>query len=380
MGGPGVCDEKGLETRGSPVLGGPTGRSRYAAGSYPTGKLPTSGRKMARRLITSLNQMRLRPFLSLGSAAVVAVVCLLSVPAATQKTSKGSVEAAGQTQSEVGNGSGDRQSRNPRSDNPATDGRVNVTVTPQHEEKGEGGSPKGLGWITWFISVVFSWPFLVAALAVYVLCRPRRVQSILLNFQSFKFFGAEFILDRRSGSTAEAAIQVYRDAVKDKFDAIAQGEQIADKHKRIVDKLLEKTSGILKGVALRSTIYVPDMLFDESLYQLLDYYPTTSDGGKKGRVFSARYGMIGRCWRSEKSVVQGKVPTNEGELINVWGMGKREASEAALGRQSFACVILKNADNVPLGLFYMDSSPELAFDSTWDQLEPFIGERQNPMD
>ena len=82
--------------------------------------------------------------------------------------------------------------------------------------------------------------------------------------------------------------------------------------------------------------------------------------------------MIGRCWRSEKSVVQGKVPTNEGELINVWGMGKREASEAALGRQSFACVILKNADNVPLGLFYMDSSPELAFDSTWDQLEPFI--------
>src|SRR5947209_2142136 len=201
-------------TSGSPVLGGPTGRSRYAAGHNPTGKLSASGRKMARRLISSLNQMGLRPFLSLGSAAVVAVACLLSVPSAAQAASKGSVEAAGQTESQVGNGSGDRQSRNSRSDNPATDSRVNVTVMPQNEGKGEAGSPKGLGWITWFISVVFSWPFLVAAFAIYLLWKPKRVLSVLLPFQSFKIFGAEFILDRRSGSTAEAALQVYREAVK----------------------------------------------------------------------------------------------------------------------------------------------------------------------
>ncbi len=196
----------------------------------------------------------------------------------------------------------------------------------------------------------------------------------MLQIQSFKVFGAEFVLDRRSGSTAETAIQVYRNEVKKKFDKLAKTEQIKDKHKKIVDKLLEATSGPMKGVNFRSTIYVPDMLLDQSLYQLLNYYPQTSEGGPRGRAFSTRYGMIGRCWRLQKSDLKGKVSTNPEELIGEWAMTRTEAKEAAVGRKSFACILLKNVNDECLGLFYMDSQPESVFEPTWNQVEEFVRE------
>lgn len=135
-----------------------------------------------------------------------------------------------------------------------------------------------------------------------------------------------------------------------------------------------ETRELLKGVNLRSTIYVQDMLFDESLYQLLDYHPPTSEGGKKGRAFSTRYGMIGRSWRLEKSDFNGKVPTDPEDLIGKWAMTRTEAREAALGRKSFACILLKNVNDECLGLFYMDSHPESVFDPTWTQTEKLVRE------
>jgi len=274
----------------------------------------------------------------------------------------------------VKDGGSDRQTNNTKSGDQAVDSRVNVTVRPQNEEKGDTGSsaPQGLGWIPWFFSVLFSWPCLAALLIAYVLWNPQRVQNILLHVRSFKLFGAEFVMDREGRSTAEAAIQVYRDAVKEKFDAISVSENIAEKHKQIVDKLLDPTTGYLKSASIRSTIYVPDILFDETLYQLLDYYPATKDGGKRGRIFSARYGMIGRTWRLEKSDVNGTVPTDPEDLVRGWAMTRKEAKEAALDRKSFACILLKNASDECLGMFYMDSLPERVFDATWTEVESFV--------
>jgi hypothetical protein len=311
-----------------------------------------------------------------AAPAVLAIGCLLSIAVSAQQAPAATEPGAAQGGSQVKDGGSDRQASNTKSGDQAADGRVNVTVRPQNEEKGDTGSstPKGWGWIPWFFSVVLSWPFLVAALAIYLLRRPQLIQSIVLHIQSFKVFGAEFILDRRSGSTAEAAIQVYRDAVKEKFDVKVESEGIADKHKKIVDKLLDGSSGTLKGANLRSTIYVPDMLLDQSLYQLLDYYPPTSDGGRKGRAFSTRYGMIGRSWRLEKSDFKGKVSTNPEDLIGEWAMTRTEAKEAALGRKSFACILLKNVNDECLGLFYMDSRPESVFDSAWTQTEKLVRE------
>lgn len=160
--------------------------------------------------------------------------------------------------------------------------------------------------------------------------------------------------------------------MQEKFDEIVKTERIAVKHKKLVEALQKAT---LTDIAFRSTIYVPDMLLDESLYQLLDYHPP--DGGKRGRVFSARYGMIGRCWRLEKSDVKGSVSTFEETLVDEWGMDRTEAREAARGRQSFACVILKNTDQVCLGLFYMDSQKPWVFDSKWNELEPLVRSEAN---
>jgi hypothetical protein len=326
--------------------------------------MANSGRKMTHKLMIWSKQMYVR---SLLSATLIAGT-LLSVHLVAQQANKG----AGNADLQVKDAGG--QPNNSRPADQATDGRVNVTVAPQKEEKEDSGSstPKSWGWIPWFFSVLISWPCLAALLTIYVLRNPERIQNILLHVRSFKLFGAEFVMDREGRSKAEAAIQVYRDAVKERFDAISASENIADKHKQIVDKLLDGAGGLLKGANIRSTIYVPDILFDETLYQLLDYYPPTQDSGKRGRIFSARYGMIGRSWRLEQSDVNGTVSTNPEDLVRSWAMTRKEAKEAALERKSFACILLKNASDECLGVFYMDSLPERVFDATWVQVEEFV--------
>ncbi len=125
----------------------------------------------------------------------------------------------------------------------------------------------------------------------------------------------------------------------------------------------------------RATVHVPDVVFRRFLYQLLDYYP---GGEGRGRRFSERYGIIGRCWRMRKStadknaVVSTDRPVlavNEEEnriltLIRDWGMTRQEAEQARRNRRSVLCIILKvpkHDREIPIGLLYMDAEEENAF-------------------
>lgn len=265
---------------------------------------------------------------------------------------------------------------------------VQVKQQSEHDEK---------SWLRVIWDSLLPWPILIIAIIAYLLFSngaPNRIESLLRPFQSVKLFGQEFVLNQWGGRNAETAIRFYRQEVQTKFDRKAKKLKIADKHKAVIDQyaapiiselasneassegeLTKKQISKLTEKQVRSTIHIPDMLFDEALYQLLEYYPEHRQS-PHGRSFPVRYGIIGKAWRLGKSQYESKVPTSKERLIFEWGMTKGEAEQAGKGRQSFACIVLENKEKA-LGIFYLDAPAEAAFGDNadaekWKKLENAI--------
>lgn len=103
--------------------------------------------------------MRMLLLTSKAGAAILVIGCLFSMSmSAQQSTATPEQTRASQADSQRKDGGGGHQAGDRQSGDQATEGRVNVTVRPQNEEKGDAGSPtpKGCGWIPWFFSVLFS--------------------------------------------------------------------------------------------------------------------------------------------------------------------------------------------------------------------------------
>ena len=215
------------------------------------------------------------------------------------------------------------------------------------------------------------WPLVVLFLIMYFFKSKTaavRISQILRNFRSFKIFGGEFILSEEGAKeisqTAEETFEAYRKQTKREFHRLAGVYHVREKLENVVqrhlDKALqkEKLGGIHNIGDFRCTIHVPDILFAETFYQLLDYYPR---GGGRGRTWSIRFGIIGRAWRSGDDLAEGKVPSDPHDLILKWGMTREEAARAGQQRPSFLCVVLRDEQDTAVGLFYIDSAQEGAF-------------------
>lgn len=233
----------------------------------------------------------------------------------------------------------------------------------QKKKDSQAGSRLGV-WARGLVEIfkiVVSWPFVVAALLFYLVffrSAPSRVAIILKPFRSLKLFGTEFVLSEEAGADAEQAIETYRKQVKRKFDSLVEVHDIRSKLEAVIGELQPLIESRKKIKDLRCTLHVPDILFADTLYQLLDYYPL---GGGRGRAFSSRFGMIGLCWRSRKDQIKGEVPVKQGELIGRWGMTEEEAKKSGSGRQSFLALVLKDDSDTSLGVFYMDAPESNAF-------------------
>lgn len=158
------------------------------------------------------------------------------------------------------------------------------------------------------------------------------------------------------------AFGAFRRRVMTEFDRLVHTYKIDEKRRRLIDEyvrpLLERRNPH-RLPDLRSTIHVEDVLFTETLYQLLDYYPPST--GRRGRALSIRFGILGKAWRSRTDQVEGRVPVDRDELIRDWGMTWDEAAWAGHGRKSFACVVLQDQHRTPVCVVYVDSSEEDAF-------------------
>jgi len=230
----------------------------------------------------------------------------------------------------------------------------------------QNGAP--VAWLSFFVDLVraLAWPvvilILISALVMGAKFR-RRMAEFLRIFKSIKLWEAEFVISEAGAKEVamdlKEAFADYRRQVIWEYDRQLGVNLLKEKLERVVEDHV-KPYLIDSGDKLefRCTIHIPDILFAETLYQLLDYYPK---GGGRGRIWSTRFGIIGRVWRLGKSETLGNVPTREGALIGEWGMTREEASAAALGRRFFSCVVLRDEEDIALGIFYLDAAKENAF-------------------
>jgi hypothetical protein len=250
---------------------------------------------------------------------------------------------------------------------------MNVAVEPQTAEKPNSSDRLTFRSALW--NWLFGWPFMILVILAFFTAWPGRLALLLRPFESLKLFGAEFVLNRIGGEEVEDRLAKLRKREQEKFDREINEKGLSFKHHRLVDEYIRPNIEQFAYKNIRATIHVQDLLFEDGLYQLLDYYPNQRLGGR-GRSFSSRTGIIGKAWRLAKSQYAAVVPTNEEELILHWGMTSAEAPKAGHGRHSFACVVLKSGAEV-LGLLYFDSPVEKAFgendsDPAWHSLERAI--------
>ena len=221
--------------------------------------------------------------------------------------------------------------------------------------------------------VLLGWP-LALLLIIWSLFKspgvPRRMKELVSNFKTLEVAGFKLERADEVRANVEDNIADYRQQVKDLYDQVITKKNLVQKVTRLFgpnSKILEEINKARKSVdpnALvlrdyRCTIHVPDLLFADTFYQLLDYVPAQPNQVTRGRTWSYRFGFIGRTWRTEKSTIAG-VSANIDDLIDEWGMTRDEAN-GAQDRKSFLGILIKDDDGEAVGLFYMDSKEEEAF-------------------
>lgn len=210
-----------------------------------------------------------------------------------------------------------------------------------------------------------AWPIAAVALLV-ILVKSSAGSGFLRDFGSrvSKVTGPGFELSLEQGSPERVKLDLetqfaeYRLEVRKRFDALNHQYDVI----RLRDCLVEQV--LLPECQhdpsdLRCTIYIPDIVFIDALYRLTDYYPA---GGESGKVYSIRFGIIGRQWRLRESRYEPKVTTDKQTLTKDWGMTPAQANTKRTD-EAFLVVMLK-ADDVEQGLLFLSSKQPKPFGDT----------------
>jgi hypothetical protein len=209
------------------------------------------------------------------------------------------------------------------------------------------------------LRALFSWPTVVLLLILLAFFAPEKIRRLLGAVRSIRIFSSEVVLNEQTTYAAEEAFEGLRKQATKRFEHMVAKKSVKE---RFFDVMNREISPLLQeklknDSSLRSTIYVQDILFENRLTQLLDYWPT---GGGHGRSFPIYFGIIGKAWRLGRSDIKGNIPTNPENLILDWGMTYDQAVAKGKDRQSFASIILKDAANT-VGILYMDCKTKNAF-------------------
>jgi len=224
----------------------------------------------------------------------------------------------------------------------------------------------GINWI-------LNWPAAILLLGAAVLAllyfsdRFQRVIGRLMgNMKSLSFGGVGLALNSETAPEISANFDEVITSLKKR--ATAHYKQQAKIHD--LDYLLQQFMGDALPHKLgrtkddvhlnaRATIHVPDILFKEALYQIVDYFPGRYGSG---RWFSIRMGIIGRAWRLRTSIGVGNAQHTGEELITLWGMTDEEASDTSRQKPSYLCILLRSRNsNIPYGLIFVDSESQNYF-------------------
>lgn len=258
----------------------------------------------------------------------------------------------------------------------------------QIESKALAFTPQNNSELQW-IEKAFNWPiifiYLIISLVYYRLELAKLV-GLFGNVKSVNLFGNGIEFGENVKIESELSIKKYRSRINDAYNYQIQKEQLNDKLRYLVEDVKEYLCTV--GTAtpdelkLRCTIHIQDLLIQESLYQLLDYYPKSNGGA--GRIKSIRFGIIGLAWRTEKTQIRGNVDNSQNQLIKDWGLDMTESTSNS-DLKSFSAIILKSNDGIRLGVVYLDSNqPNLFGDlenenekEKSEKFEQFISEKSD---
>lgn len=244
-----------------------------------------------------------------------------------------------------------------------------------------GSASYSWDWLTEIVQSFFPWPFVVLFVFV-ILFFSRRSRNSLRGFlhdiglRKLSFSGTVIELgtegQREVQITFADAVQTINQYKKGINREVRRQVNLTDLDARLAklysDHIRQnlKESEIPKG--FRCTIHIPDFLYDDKLYQMLNYFP---NGKGAYRDFPSRYGIIGRVWRSERPECVGQLleprdleqAKNEQDRVQLiaktWGMTYTEAMRAS-DKPSYCCILLRFNER-RVGLFYMDSPEKDAF-------------------
>lgn len=154
-------------------------------------------------------------------------------------------------------------------------------------------------------------------------------------------------------------------------------EHLRDTAREIVNLKILSNPNLTLDKTLRFTIHVSDAIFQRHIYQVVDYYlPYHGRFGEgRGRRFSIRYGIIGRCWRTGES--QGVAKAFSGtaqaiaELKDKWSMTDAEAASAKDKPSCLAIAIHSDAPKTLIGILYADSGTPEFWGATDDEAIQF---------
>jgi len=220
----------------------------------------------------------------------------------------------------------------------------------------------------WPVALAGKWPLaLLLALSL-----------IAFSSQLRRIFGAGSKLVRKVSAggvemeiSSEAVDQVrqqlkgsFRELVsnaRDEYERMAYLQEVDQRLQAVFETHFRQ---LPNSDRMRTTVHVPDIIFQDYLYQLLDYYPR---GEGAHRRFSQRYGIIGRSWRSNESHGTGDAFADaqgkEQALVEQWGMTRQEAHGKLKAKPSCLSVLLRS-NGLMVGILYLDSDLSDAFGIT----------------
>lgn len=228
------------------------------------------------------------------------------------------------------------------------------------------------------VLVAFAWPLAAVIIAIILATSaPVRqvVDRVVGRVGEVSALGVTLKLTPEAAQenkySVERTFSEYRDLVTREYARLVHVHRLEEKLRSLVRDVVHPRLSERHRAGTRATIYCADVLFDQCLVQLTNYYP--AEPNKAGRVFSIRYGIIGQSWRTEAPQIRAAIPTGEDEpgadnLVKYWALTTEEAEQAALGRQSFACIPLRDDSSsaTVLGVLYLDHKERDVFGSNDD--------------
>jgi hypothetical protein len=242
-----------------------------------------------------------------------------------------------------------------------------------------------------FFSAV-AWPgaiFLIIVFVFLLLALNRTIQQLFgiaaSVVQKIEIAGVKLEIDTSVVDEVKkfigGSLQQLVKKAEAQYEKTASAASVEDRLRQVIREgireILTQHSLGARPDGLRATIHVPDIVFKDCMYQLVNYYPRSASRSKTaGRRLSQRFGIVGRAWRLRQSMGRGKAisgPDASDQLVSFWGMQQDEADDQShLERPANLCVLLidsQDNDN-RVGLLYVDSTQPDAFGINPPQLAP----------